>query len=351
MTIYRNINYSLKLIPATFLLVCLGLLFLKSGMAQDIHFSQYYSAPLYTNPANTGVLNGKLRFANDFRKQWSKLGMPINTFYSSFDTKLTLFNQNFGVGGFIVHDQATVYYLTTDEFKISLSYSKFIHNHQFIVGIQPGYSFKSVYLEELTFGSQFNDVSHIFDRDIPNLEEGLSGNAGYFDMNIGIGWRALVHNLMPSAGFSISHVSRPAVYFSSSSSSSYVPMKCMFNSQVAIPISNKFDLVPGVLYSSVPGSNELILGGSGGYSPEDIFIPVKRLYATTMFRSNLFTDFDAMILGGGLAFPTFDLGITYDINISPLRHASNYHGAFEISIVYNGRDLNKPDKNAPCFIY
>jgi Type IX secretion system membrane protein PorP/SprF len=32
-----------------------------SACAQDIHFSQFYEAPLYRNPAFAGIVNGDLR--------------------------------------------------------------------------------------------------------------------------------------------------------------------------------------------------------------------------------------------------------------------------------------------------
>ena len=350
MTIFRNTTYLPGLKLLVFILVCSGILFSKISLAQDIHFSQYNATSLYTNPANTGIFSENFRFANDYRNQWSKLGTPFNTYYSSLDTKLTMFNQNFGIGGFLVHDQVAVYGLTTDEFKISLSYMMFYHNHQFIVGIQPGESFKSFNSDVITFGSQFDDVDNVFNTALASNESGLSGNASYFDMNIGIGWRTLINNIMPSAGFSVSHVLKPEVTFSSVSVSSRLARRFNFNSQVFIPLTSKFDVVPGMLFSSVSGSNELLLGGTSGYKPDDFFESVKRLYVTSMVRSNLFSNFDALILGGGAKFSTFDLGITYDLNISQLHHVSNFRGAFEISIVYTGKE-EKFKLNSPCHIY
>ena len=350
MRIHRNIKYKPKPISRFLLLMMLSIMVARTIQAQDIHFSQYYTTSLFINPANTGIYNGNIRFANNYRNQWSKLGTPINTYFSAFDTKLKLFKQNIGIGGLIIHDQSSVYGLTTDEFKISVSYSRFINNQQFTIGFQPGFSFKKYDEDGLTFGSQFNDINNIFDSDLSSMEYGLTGNTGYFDMNVGIGWRTFIHNIMPSAGFSVSHVLKPRVTFTNTSVNTCLERKYMFNGQVIIPVKQNYDLIPGFLYSAVSGANELLIGATGGYRPDDILIPVKKLYITAMLRSNLFSNVDAVILGVGARFPTFDLGFSYDFNISTLHHVSNYNGAFEISIVFTGSAKNTIS-TAPCMIY
>ena len=330
------------------------LLFVYPGwniQAQDIHFSQFYATPVITNPASTGMSGENLRIANNYRNQWAKIGVPYRTFYSSIDKKVRISGNSFGIGGAIVHDQSSVYNLTADEFLVSFSYSRFINNHQVTVGVQPGFAFKSFSPGDLTFGSQFDQLSQIFNPGIPSSEQGLTGNLHYFDLNVGIFWRTLYHNLMPSAGFSISHVLKPEVTFSTTGKQSHMPMKVTFNGQVRIPINDKFDVMPCVLYSSTPGASELLLGGVEGYAINEFIIPVKKVYAVNLLRVNPFSNFDALILGGGAKFPNFDLGITYDISVSPLSKASYFTGAFEISLVFTGSGRPGTKVNEPCYIY
>ena len=55
-------------------------------VAQDFHFSQYWSAPLKLNPALTGFYNGNLRVAATYRNQWIGL-RSYSTYAVSTDAR------------------------------------------------------------------------------------------------------------------------------------------------------------------------------------------------------------------------------------------------------------------------
>ncbi len=61
---------------------------------------------------------------------------------------------------------------------------------------------------------------------------------------------------------------------------------------------------------------------------------------------------DAVIVVLGIDYKSYTLGLSYDINISKLKTASNSRGGFEISVTYR---LNKSDKiiprEVPCPIF
>jgi type IX secretion system PorP/SprF family membrane protein len=327
------------------------LFFLNTAVqAQDYHFSQFYAAPLMTNPANTGMSAGDIRIANIYRNQWARIGAPYETFSTSLDTRLIISNQSFGIGGVILHDQSSSFNLSANEFLLSLSYSKEINNQQFTFGLQYGFVSRSYNLEGMTFGSQFDPLSQVFNQAIPNLESGLNNRLHYFDLNAGIFWRTRIHYIIPSAGISVSHLNMPVEKFSTSSSGTRLPIKLSFNGEVTLPLNSNISLTPCVLYSYTPGAHEFLLGSLGDYSLEKLNGPVKKVYAVTMLRINPPRDIDAFILGGGVEFLKFNLGITYDFNISPLRTAANFNGAFEISLIYMGRRSPRKNVNQPCYI-
>jgi type IX secretion system PorP/SprF family membrane protein len=318
--------------------------------AQDIHFSQFYAAPLMTNPANTGMSGEDMRIAINYRNQWAKVGTPYETFSASLDRKLAILNQSFGIGGVILHDQSSSFNLSANEFLLSLSYSRIINNHQFTIGLQPGFVSKAFNLEGLTFGSQFDPTGQFFNGSLPSLESGLSGQINYLDINAGIFWRTLIRYIMPSAGISVSHVNLPMEKFSTSSSGTRLAAKLTFNGEVIIPVNSRIDLTPLMLYSYTPGTNEFMAGTIGGYSINSFNIPVKKIYALTMIRLNPMRDVDAVIFGGGAKFLKFNLGISYDFNISPLRTVTNFNGGFEISLIYTGSRRAQENPNIPCYI-
>jgi hypothetical protein len=156
---------------------------------------------------------------------------------------------------------------------------------------------------------------------------------------------------MPMAGISIRHVIRPVQSFSSTSAGSRLPMKLTFNSQAIIPLSGKFDLTPCIIYGYTSGVQELVAGGLEGYTISGSTFPVKKIYAVTMFRVNPLRNIDAMIFGGGIKFMKFDVAMTYDSNVSPLKTATNFNGAFELSLVLTGGNHSQKNGIEPCRIY
>jgi type IX secretion system PorP/SprF family membrane protein len=317
--------------------------------AQDIHHSQFYTTPLFNNPGNTGNSGENSRVALNYRNQWSKIGVPYKTFYASVDQAVAISGQTFGIGGYVVHDKSTTYGLTTNELMLSLSYSKYINNHQFTIGLQPGFGFKSYDLSALTFGSQFDNATSQYSSSLSSSESGLATSVNYFDLNVGFFWRTLIRNIMPSAGISFQHVLRPVVSFSSSQTTRQ-SIRINFSSQVIVPVGNQYDVVPSINYSYLPGTSELLLGTTEGYYLPNQNLSVKKIYAINLCRINPFTDVDAVILGGGLKFTKFDLGVSYDFNVSSLAKLSQLNGAFEISLIYTG-GKNKKKLNEPCIIY
>ena len=66
------------------------------AQSQDLHFSQYYSSPLYLNPAFTGAIP-EYRAVVNYRIQWPSLPNAFNTYAFSFDYNPRKYNSNFGL--------------------------------------------------------------------------------------------------------------------------------------------------------------------------------------------------------------------------------------------------------------
>jgi type IX secretion system PorP/SprF family membrane protein len=291
-----------------------------------------------------------LRIANIYRNQWAKIGIPYETLTTSVDRKLAIAGQSFGIGLAVIHDQSSSFNLSANEFMISLSYSRIIRNQQLTVGVQPGYVFKSFNLEGMTFGSQFNSVSEFFDATLPTLEDGLADRLNYFDLNAGLFWRTMIRRLMPSAGVSVSHLNIPVQKFSTSSTGTRLHMKLNVSGGVMVPVSDRIALNPSLIYSYTPGTNEFLLGSTVDYSLLRSISSVQKAYVVAMFRMNPVRNVDALILGGGAEFMNFNLGLVYDLNISPLSSSANFNGAFEVSLIYKGKGHIRNNKSQPCYI-
>ncbi|MBM3426354.1 MAG: type IX secretion system membrane protein PorP/SprF [Bacteroidetes bacterium] len=71
------------------------LLLFNSGRAQDFQFSQFYAAPLYLNPALTGI-SQETRMGTVYRNQWPGLDYQFTAFTAYVDHYS--FDQKSGVG-------------------------------------------------------------------------------------------------------------------------------------------------------------------------------------------------------------------------------------------------------------
>src|SRR3954464_1210538 len=98
----------IRIVLLVFFLQVAGCYILK---AQDLHFSQFFNAPLLTNPANTGFIpDADYRLGASYRNQWSAvMTVPYKTTSIFGDAQLfrdKLENGWLGLGGAILSDVA-----------------------------------------------------------------------------------------------------------------------------------------------------------------------------------------------------------------------------------------------------
>ncbi|HEY0039687.1 MAG TPA: type IX secretion system membrane protein PorP/SprF, partial [Flavisolibacter sp.] len=66
-----------------------------NGFAQDIHFSQFFEAPLYRNPALAGIVNGDYRIQTVYRSQWNSITSAYKTTSINAEYKLPVKNDDY----------------------------------------------------------------------------------------------------------------------------------------------------------------------------------------------------------------------------------------------------------------
>ncbi len=317
---------------------------------QDIHFSQVHSIPVYLNSANTGIHKDDLRVCNTYRNQWSKIDFPYHSYYLSADGSIPAFGRKLGIGAYFLHDQSSSLYLTADKIYFSLSHSSYLGNHQIVAGIQPGIVLKHYNTSRLTFGSQFDPDGEVFDPDLPSNEEFLNNKMRYFDLNAGVLWRSKMNNLFLTTGFSVSHINRPVESFFDENDSTHLPGKYTFHGDLIIPLFQKFKVNPVILCTFTKGAREFVGGVLTAYYPGSSMLAVEKVYVVSNFRINPVKTIDALIIGGGAAIANLEIAVTYDINVSSLRKASNYQGAFEVSLIYTLNRRKTKDITEPCIM-
>ncbi|HEY4799104.1 MAG TPA: PorP/SprF family type IX secretion system membrane protein [Bacteroidia bacterium] len=316
------------------------------AFAQDIHFSQYYFSPIELNPANTGNYEGDWRFVNNYRSQWKNIIKPYNTLAVGFDKPIYFYNEKFSAGFQFINDKSGGS-LKVNEFLFSGAYHKSLNGHNLHGGLQAGYVRKRIDLSDLTFPDQLNWDNGTFDNSLPNHETGLNTSLGFLDMNFGLGWNKKFKKLEPTVGFSLFHFNYPKESFFGQTNR-LKPRK-VFTAEVTYSLSGKVALIPRWLIVGETKASEMLLGTNIRYKLDAVSVPF--VFVGASYRDGFKNNTDAAIVTSGLRYKNFDVGISYDLNISSLHVATNYRGAFEIAIIYTAPNTRLTKIQIPCERY
>ena len=158
--IYKIFRHNSFLSFFAFSLICCS-----SLTAQDIHFSQFWNAPTYINPALTGVFNGNLRMISNYRNQWKSI-TPNSYETMALYVDGTPFAENIksgfiGTGVGIYNDRAGDGKLGTTQFNATFSYTHYLAENQSLgAGMQIGYAQRSVDFLSFTWDNQWDGSSY-----------------------------------------------------------------------------------------------------------------------------------------------------------------------------------------------
>ncbi len=320
-----------KTLTGLFVLMCL------SAAGQDIHFSQYFASPLTLNPAMVGGFNGKFRLAANYRNQWfTVMGSNSYVTYSgSFDMpiikKKLRNNDQLGVGVMVFNDKAGDGALNTLNVMGGAAYHKTLDEQRRYVislGVLAGFTQKRIDFNKLTFAAQF-DQNLGFDPLTYNGERIESNSTTYFDFTVGLMFRGRFSKKVRGyVGGSMFHLHKPKEYFLvQDGKENRIDPRFLVHGGVDINVTKYFSITPGIHYVIQSTASEITVGLALGY----MFNENNSLYFGAWMRT---FDKDAVI--PMLAYEVYGLrlGVSYDINLSDLKIASDSHGAIEASLIY-----------------
>ena len=262
--------------------------------AQDLEFTQFYSNPVYLNPAFAGT-HGCPRYALNYRNQWPGLNSSNGALYRSLAAAYDQYFDNIsgGIGVLLVNDvQANTIYNTSG----ALTYSYHLRlNRKWtaLFGAKGAYSFNSLDYSKLTFGDQI-DIRRGFIYSTKDVQ-GENNTRQFFDASAG----AVVFNKNFNIGFAANHLNTPNNSLIGGESA--LPMRFTGHASANIPLGrqSKFRtstvIMPSVLYTYQQGFQQLNLG---------TYIKYGNFVGGAYFRNR-----DAFILTFGIATDTFRLGI------------------------------------------
>jgi type IX secretion system PorP/SprF family membrane protein len=340
----------------TYVLLCIIYFLPGVTEAQDPAFSQFFASPLTLNPALTGKFNGSVRVAGNYRNQWPQINNAYITSTVSVDgnilTNRITNGDAWGVGLMAMTDKTADGILTSNYVAISTSYQKALDENgwnQLGIGFQGSYANKRLDGTRLNFEDQL-DQQGGWTLPSSELVSGHEVNLSYFDLNLGILYNGSTDgNNNYYFGASAYHILQPTESFSGNNLYTLHP-RFTLHGGYSFPLSdannNNFIHLSG-LYSRQSNAVDAMIGGTWSYNlnnEEPTTSPIN-LYLGVWTRFSNLTD--AIIPYVGLDIGSFTVGMTYDVNVSSLKSASESQGGFEISLIY----IKKPSdgrKTIPC---
>lgn len=313
----------MKRIRLTILLFFFVFLNAVSGKSQDVHFSQFYAAPLYLNPALTGYFPCIVRFGLNYRSQWAGM-LPFKTQDVWGDGKINKHffrNDWFGIGGMVYGDDAGGGLMKNTKFMLNAAYHKgLFRNNMFNTSI--GFSFgmvnRSVSTGNLVFDNQWNGST--FSPSGASGENFGKSSFYFFDLNAGIliTYKKSRYDLF--FGGSLNHITKPDI--SITGNNEKMGMRPLVHGGASLH-RKKLKIKPQFMFSTQDRATELIFGANFIYN-----------YKGVDLYFGLFDRFS------GDAIPTLGFDwkgwvfmFTYDVNYQPyLVNLTGFKGGWELSL-------------------
>ncbi|MCF8370796.1 MAG: PorP/SprF family type IX secretion system membrane protein [Bacteroidales bacterium] len=304
----------------------------RIALSQDIHFSQFYAAPITINPALAGYFSNDFRFGFNYKSQWISFTTPYETQLVSFDFKLKPNKRSpnwFGIGGTMFMDEAGTGTLRNSQTSLNIAYHKLLDKRKKIrisVGMNGSFGQKSINYNMLTFGNQWNGEQ--FYPFISSGENNTVNSFSFFDVATGMIISAkLKHISNLYVGFSLYHLARPNDSFYSESNRKAI--KTTINSGANIKIRSNIFLEPAAYLTRQKNAHEMVIGTNFLFYARNTAFLVGGWFRST-------GDFIPLV---GFDFFNLRVMTSYDVNISKLYPATNGKGGVEVSLVYQSLSL------------
>lgn len=317
-----------------------------SALAQDVHFTQYFTSPLTLNPAMTGLIAEDVRFACNYREQWQSVSPnPYITGTASFDIAM-LKNKlpegdALGAGLMVLYDKSGTGGLTNTTAGLSLAYHKafgFDRLQHISIGMQGYYVQKTLDFAKLTFEDMYQNgnFTNITHENFPKTQ------IGYSDFNGGIMYSGKIADHSTAyLGYSYYHLTNPTETFLNDNT--YIHSRHTGYMGGSFDMNENTVLYASALYQSQASASEIVLGAAVGFvmNPGHDQEYQKN---TIFYLGGWYRYGDAVCPYVGIEWAKVRFGVSYDVNVSSFTPATGGAGAYEISLIYIGR-INKQERN------
>jgi len=328
-----------------FLLLCAG-----TVKSQDINFSQFYELPLLRNPALAGIFAGDVRVTSAFRSQWQSVTTPYRTLGLGMEYKKPVgrnTNDFITIGTQLTNDIAGDSRLRRTQIFPVLNYHKSLSGEKdtyLSAGVMGGPVIQRFDPTKLSFDDQFVNGSY----SPANPTKQIFTNTGftYWDASVGLNFSSTAgESTRYYVGVGLFHITRPKVAFQQQYDI-ILNQKWVVNAGLSAPLSDDNKLIVYADYFMQGGAKQI----QGGLLLSHDLISNDENLKTTISGGAFYRWNDALVPVLKLDYNQFAIGVTYDVNVSKLKTASQYRGAYEITLSYKAfrNSVNSSAEKVRC---
>lgn len=309
--------------------------------AQDSHLSMYDAAPMFLNPALTGVVDADFRIHAQYRTQWKSVNFkPYTSYLLSYDMPF----KKWGFGIQLQEFRAGQGNYNSLQGLLSAAYNTAVDrkkNHMLSFGIQAGAIQKSIEYPLLSFNNQYSySNGGYFDESIPNGEDFDARTIYIPAVNAGFMYYYAKQNsrLNPFIGISAFNLLNAKESFEGIDNR--LPMRFYAHVGTRVNITETFYLIPKILFMQQEKFSEQTFAIDAGY-----YLKNSDLY---LLGGIIYRNKDAAIISIGGKLDRYILKLAYDVNVSTLSTASTGRGGFEVSFTYIQQKRRNKDFEKIC---
>ena len=274
-------------------------------LAQDLEFTQFYSNPIYLNPAFAGS-HGCPRFALNYRNQWPSLTGSYVSYAAAYDQYFKSISGGFGL--IVVNDVQAKTINTTTGSLIYSYHAKINRKWSMYFGAKATWVQKSLDWSKLTFGDMIDARRGFVWNTAENIPTAKKTNV---DFSAGL----LGYSKNYFFGTAVHHINQPDEGLVGPSK---LPTKLTIHGGAIIPLEKdgESSISPNILFQSQQSFTQVNIG---------LYYKKSGFVAGLWYRYG-----DAFIALLGIQNNNFKFGYSYDITTSGL--SGNTAGSHEISI-------------------
>lgn len=305
--------------------------------AQDVHFSQFFEAPILRNPALAGLFDGDVRVQAVYRTQWGNITVPYKTGALSAEYKQPVGNNNdfITMGMQLLYDKAGTVNFTTTHLLPAVNYHKSLSDDRtkyLSLGITGGLVQQSIDRSKITTNSQYDGSA--WNPAIADGEALAANSYHHWDGGVGVSFNSSINGNPADnyyIGLAYQHVNRPKNSFYKNPLIE-LNARWEFTSGVKFSLDEKTFFTVYGNYSRQGNYTETLAGALYGLRVgENMDQPDYTIQFGAMMRMK-----DAVIPMVKLDHRPYSVTVSYDANTSTLNTGAGRPNAFEMSLTYTG---------------